>query len=452
MSKSIIYVNFAVLFLISLRKSRINIKLFNIHCIGDFQMSFKKCIIFIYLIIFFLTTISYANIEENEQINIPDIKQEIIQASTESTAVPDINARSAIVIDRVTKTTLYGKNEYDVRKMASTTKIMTAIVVIENANLYDTVEVSKKAANTGGSTLGINEGDKITVCDLLYGLLLRSGNDTAVALAEHVGGSIENFADMMNNKAHELNLVNTHFVTPHGLDNDNHYTTAYELAIITDYALSNNTFSNFVGTKSHTVTISGSPKEISNTNELLGNLNGVYGVKTGFTNGANRCLVTSCKRDNLDIICVVLGCDTKKLRTQDSIKLIEYVFKTYKMIDLEEIVNESFSKWQDANMSKFKINKGISNNLNLYIKNFNYKFYPVKKDIVKNITTSINCKYSLDAPINNDTIIGNIEIIIDKNTVLIFDILNTISIDKKNCTNYFIDFLSNYFKYLTSNF
>lgn len=123
---------------------------------------------------FLFTTITFANIDENEQIDLNQIEQEIIQTSTDASNVPDINSRSAIVLDRTSKTVLYGKNEKDVRKMASTTKIMTAIVVIESANLYDTVTVSKKAAATGGSRLGIKEGDKITVCDLLYGLLLKS--------------------------------------------------------------------------------------------------------------------------------------------------------------------------------------------------------------------------------------------------------------------------------------
>ena len=169
---------------------------------------------------------------------------------------------------------------------------MTAIVIIENYDLNKEITVSKKAAGTGGSRLGLRTGDKITVHDLLYGLLLRSGNDAAVALAETVGGSIEGFAELMNQKAKELNLKNTHFESPHGLDSDGHYTTAYELALITDYALQNSTFAKIVGTKNYTITINGYPKALTNTNELLGNLNGVYGVKTGFTNGANRCLVS----------------------------------------------------------------------------------------------------------------------------------------------------------------
>ena len=181
-----------------------------------------------------------------------------------------INSRSCIVYDRNSHMILYGKNETKQVKMASTTKIMTSLIIIENCNLSETIEVSQKAAGTGGSRLGLKTGDKITIKDLLYGLMLCSGNDAAVALAEYAGGDISGFAELMNNKAKELGLANTHYESPHGLDSDGHYTTAYELALLSDYALKNETFSKIVGTKNYTVTINGYPKNLSNTNELLG--------------------------------------------------------------------------------------------------------------------------------------------------------------------------------------
>lgn len=391
----------------------------------------------------------FANIDETESVDLNQIKEDIIQTSSNTNEIPTINSRSAIVFDRTSKTILFGKEENNIRKMASTTKIMTAIIVIEKSNLYDTVVVSKKAASTGGSTLGIKEGDKITICDLLYGLLLKSGNDAAVALAETVGGSIEGFAEMMNIKAKELSLINTHFVTPHGLDNEGHYTTAYELALLTDYALNNKTFYNFVNTKNYTITINGTPKSISNTNELLGNLNGVYGVKTGFTNGANRCLVTACKRDNLDIICIVLGADTKKFRTQDSIKLIDYTFNNYTMVDIEQIVKRFFDEWKIKNLPNISIAKGVSNTLELELQNFNYILYPVKKDYVDSITTSIDFNYNLTAPIKDGTVLGKISLKIDDKNVLKYNIVNINNIRKKSIFNYFYEFTSNFFNYLT---
>lgn len=273
-----------------------------------------KKILSIFIAIIFVLNITCIADDKIEEKNNKETKN-VIETVANVSEEPKINSRAAVVIDRKSKTILYGKNETDKRAMASTTKIMTAMVVIQNTNLDNVVEVSKKAAGTGGSRLKLKTGDKVSVRDLLYGLLLRSGNDAAVALAEYVGGSIEGFAKLMNENAKNLNLSNTHFVTPHGLDSEEHYTTAYELAILADYALSNCVFAQIVNSKAYNITINGNSRTISNTNELLGNLNGVYGVKTGFTNGAGRCLVTSTKRGDLDIICVVLGADTKRQNT-----------------------------------------------------------------------------------------------------------------------------------------
>ena len=267
------------------------------------------CFVFIFILIFNFTYTFADDVETiDEIINVTNEieENETTQASSIEISTLNLNARSCIVLDRLSKKILYGKNEFNKVKMASTTKKMPAIVIIENCNLEKTVEVSKKAAGTGGSRLGLKTGDKITIKDLLYGLLLCSGNDAAVALSEETAGSVQSFSELMNEKAKELGLSNSHFESPHGLDSDEHYTTAYELAILSDYALKNSTFLKMVGTKNYTITINGYPKNLSNTNELLGNLDGVYGIKTGFTNGANRCLVTACKRNNMDIICVVL--------------------------------------------------------------------------------------------------------------------------------------------------
>ena len=291
----------------------------------------KKKVLYIsviFILIFNMIGIVYADDEleellENEELN------ESISVSNESTDEPIINSRIGVIYDRKSGRVIWGKNDNKRVAMASTTKIMTCIIVLENANLNEEVTVSSRAAGTGGSRLELKKGDKITIHDLLYGLMLRSGNDAAVALAEHVGGDKEGFAKLMNNKAKELGLKDTHFVTPHGLDNPEHYTTAYELAQITDYALKNETFAKIVNTKDYTISINGYSKGLTNTNELLGYLQGVNGVKTGFTNNAGRCLVTSVNRNNFEIITVVLGADTKKIRTADSIKLIEYAYKNY---------------------------------------------------------------------------------------------------------------------------
>ena len=229
------------------------------------------------------------------------------------------------------------------------------------------------------------------------------GNDAAVALAEYVGGSVQEFANLMNKKAEELNLKDTHFVTPHGLDEEKHYTTAHELAMITDYALGIEKFKQIVKTKSYGVSIGGNYKTINNTNELLGALDGVYGVKTGFTNGANRCLVTSVKRENMDIICVVLGADTKKDRTKDSIALIEYAFANYKMIDVKKMAQDYFESLADK--AEFNIIKGIDNNLKIKMMPSKIKSYPVYKEDVKDIKVEGEIEKTLVAPVKKDTIV-----------------------------------------------
>ena len=193
---------------------------------------------------------------------------------------------------------------------------------------------------------------------MLNGLLLRSGNDSAVALAEHTAGSIENFAEMMNKKAEMLQLKNTHFVTPHGLDDPNHYTTPVELAKITDYALKNKKFIEIVGKKSAQIIINESTKTIENTNEILcSNVEGVYGVKTGFTSNAGRCLVTSVKRKNMDLIIVVLMADTKNDRTKDTLKLIDYAYSEFRMENIEEKVREEFESWKNINEDRIYIDR-----------------------------------------------------------------------------------------------
>ena len=372
----------------------------------------------------------------------------LVEASSNLTSEPTINSRAAIIYDRVSGSILYGKKENEKRKMASTTKIMTAIVVLENSNLDDIVTVSSKAAGTGGSRLGLKTNDKISVRDLLYGLMLCSGNDAAVALAEHVSGNLPGFATLMNKKCDSLGLTSTHFVTPHGLDNDEHYTTAYELAIITNYALKNQTFCNYVGTKNYTVSINGRPKNLSNTNELLGNLNGVYGVKTGFTNGANRCLVTSVKRGNMDLICIVLGADTKKDRTKDSIELIEYAYKNFKMVDIREKVMTEFENWKLCNSSTFTVKKGISNDVDVILKDLPYDFFPINCNHINDVSIYIYCNTTFDAPLQANTAIGYLTVSVQNKNVLSLDIYNSNSIPKKDYSDFWNDMIKYYTSYL----
>lgn len=395
---------------------------------------FKK----IYYTIIIITLIMSSNSivfadDENEEITQEDYVQVINQTKDE----PTLNSRIAVAYDRKSGEVIWGKDEHKRTAMASTTKIMTAIVTLENCDLTQTVTISKKSAGTGGSRLGLKADDKITMNDLLYGLMLKSGNDAAVAIAETVGGSVEGFAELMNEKAKELKLENTHYVTPHGLDDPEHYTTAVELAKLADYALQNETFAKIVNTKNYTVTINGYPKSISNTNELLGYLEGVNGVKTGFTNNAGRCLVTSVNRNGFEIITVILQADTKKFRTADSIKLIEYIYKNYEPVNIKEIVNEQFKRWCSINTSRIQINKCKNNNLKLYIDNLDNDVIPIKKTDKDKIQIEVNNLFYFEAPLQQNTIIGTIKVNLDGKTVDVIEIKNKNTIQKKDILDYF---------------
>lgn len=256
----------------------------------------------------------------------------------------------------------------------------------------------------------------------------------------------------MNKKAQDLGLSNTHFETPHGLDADQHFTTAYELAILSNYALNNKTFAQIVGTKNYTITINNYPKNLSNTNELLGTLEGVYGIKTGFTNGANRCLVTACKRNNMDIICVVLGADTKKFRTSDSIKLINYTFENFEPVNIQDLVNKKFEMWKIDNLNNIIINKSISPNINLYLENLKYQIIPIRKDLINNIDISINYEKYFEAPLPENKIIGNITVFINDTQIANCSIYNKYTINKKNLLFYTKYLIKNYSNILRNNF
>lgn len=406
-------------------------------------MKKKINIIIIILLIFelFINTIVFADDEDEEEINEELLNKITVETTAKINEEPNINARAAIIYDRETKEIIWGKNENDKKSMASTTKIMTAVVVLENAKLTDIVTVSKRAAGIGGSRLKISEGDKISVNDLLYGLMLKSGNDTAIALAEHIGGSVDEFVNLMNKKAVEIGLKNTHFTSPHGLDDENHYTTAYELAMLTDYAMENKTFCNIVNTKTATININGLPRNINNTNELLGYMQGVNGVKTGFTNNAGRCLVTSCTRNSSQIITIVLGCDTKKQRTADSIKLIEYAFKNYTKINLEEKILKEFEDWKQININRIYINKAKTKTMQLSLGKIDKKVIPIKNDEEENIKIQVNAIYNYEAPVEENTKIGNLIVKKDDEIIETVDIICVKKINKKNVIDYFIEFI-----------
>lgn len=398
--------------------------------------------IFYSILVFLLILLNFSTVCADDVDNEADFENTIEVTASNVSELPKINSRRYIVYDRISKSMIIGKNEDVKSAMASTTKIMTTIVILEKADLNETVTVSVKAGGTGGSRLGLKRGDKASVKDLLYGLMLRSGNDAAVALAEHVGGSVKEFAELMNEKAAELGLTNTHFVTPHGLDDPNHYTTALELAKLTDYAMDNETFARIVGTKSTTIYINNQPRQINNTNELLGVLNGVVGVKTGFTNNAGRCLVTETKRNNMDVITIVLGADTKKDRTKDSVNLIEYTFSKYKMYNLEEQIIEEFNKWKNINEKRILIIKGKQSNPKLALGAIEKATIPICDD--DKIEYSINALTEVEAPVEQWNVMGTLTVKLNGEILENIDIVNINEVQKRDWKDYFKIVLNTY--------
>jgi D-alanyl-D-alanine carboxypeptidase (penicillin-binding protein 5/6) len=403
----------------------------------------KKILCVFLILIFSLGVTAFAD-DEIEEVEGVDVFQEV---SSDSTAEPVTYSKHIICIERTTKEILFEKDAYTKTAMASTTKILTGIIAIEKCDLNAEVEISAKAAGTGGSTLGITANTKMTMESLLYGLLLRSGNDCAVAIAEYIGGDTAGFADIMNEKAKEIGLKNSHFVTPHGLDNEAHYTTAYDMACLTDYALNNEIFKNIVGTKKIDITINGYSRTLNNTNELLGNVSGVYGVKTGFTGNAGRCLVTACKRDNLDIIIVVLGADTKRIRGLDTKNVIDYVYKNFEMQDTKSLLDKTFM--QLKNSYKITALKATSE-ISLGIEEKASYVYPVNKNKIGLLKATVYCLSVVEAPIPAGKKIGEIKVSLENNIFYSVNILVDAYVPKKKYADYmkmFFGSFKNYYKF-----
>ena len=214
-----------------------------------------------------------------------------------------VSAEKALVLDGSTGRVLYEKQSDSRSLIASTTKIMTALVVCEQCNVLDRLRVPKEAVGIEGSSMYLTEGEILTVQELLYGLMLRSGNDAAAALAIYCGGTIEGFAELMNDKARSLGLKDTHFVNPHGLDAPDHYSTARDLAALAAYAMKNPIFAKTVSTKDIRI----GDRSLRNHNKLLWRVSGANGVKTGYTKAAGRILVSGAMRQGRQLICVTIN-------------------------------------------------------------------------------------------------------------------------------------------------
>lgn len=344
----------------------------------------------------------------------------------------NLNSKHAIVVDNLTGRILYTKKAEEKSSIASLTKIMTSIMLVTNCKIDEEIEVPKSVVNVGGSLAGLKAGQKIKVYDLLYAMLLPSGNDAAYTVGYHIGnGDILNYANLMTKKAHSIGATNTSFANPHGLDNEKHYSTAKDVAIITRYALKNKYINDAINTATKTVDLGSYTKTFNNTNALLRTYEFADGVKTGYTSEAGKCLVASATNDNRRYISVILGADTTNVRFSESKKVLEYCFDKYKYVDISDYLKIYI---------RIPIVKG---SVKYYESNENYiAKIPLKEGEYEKIYIKQDFVKSISAPISNGTKIGNIKAYIDDEVIYEQDIYIKENIYKLGI----IDYINSAFK------
>jgi len=338
----------------------------------------------------------------------------------------DLASEAAIIMERSTGKILYEKNSKAVLYPASTTKMLTAIIAIENCNLSDTAVASYSAIHSipsGYTNANIQIGEELTIEDLLYALMLKSANEAANILAEHISGSVENFASMMNTKAVEIGCTNTHFVNGNGIHDSDHYSTAYDLALIANYAMENTTFRKIVSTTSYTLPASNkypnADRTFSNTNDLIipnnnNRANNYYykyatGIKTGFTTPAKNCLVASSNKDGLEFITVVLKsgitADGLSEKFLDTIKLFNFGYENYTLTKVKE-KNDPVKTIEIENGSK------DTKNLELLIEDQITVVNSLSTNM-NNLLPTIKLNQNLLAPIEQGAVVGSITYTVD---------------------------------------
>lgn len=253
-------------------------------------------------------------------------------------AAVSVSAKAAVVLNGDNGEVIYEKNANEKLSMASTTKIMTGLLLCEYGNFEREITVTAEMLRVEGSSMGLLAGDKVTLHDLLYGLMLASGNDAANVIAFVLGGSLDGFVKMMNEKAQELGLENTHFATPSGLDADDHYTTALELGKLAVYAMQNEEFRKAVSSEKAVLNYGNPPyrRSLTNHNKLLKMYEGAVGIKTGFTKKSGRCLVSAAERDGKFVVAVTLNAPSD---WQDHISMLDYGFSAIKQTQFSPLVN-----------------------------------------------------------------------------------------------------------------
>ncbi|KNF09429.1 D-alanyl-D-alanine carboxypeptidase DacB [Gottschalkia purinilytica] len=364
---------------------------------------------------------------------------------------PDISSEAAILIDAKTGQVLYGKNIHKKMFPASTTKILTGILAIENSNLFEDVVVDDKTPfEIDGSHIALEPGEILSMNDLLHALLIASANDAAVVIAKHVSGSTEDFSKLMNKKAKELGAKNTHFVNPNGLPNEDHTTTAYDLAMIAKYAMKNKTFKDIVKNYSYVISPTNKKSEsrhLNSSNKLLYSkrkinvdgkevpikYDGVNGVKTGYTVAAQQCLVASATKNGNQYISVVLRATGTDVYA-DTHKLLNYAFENFS--------NNKLASKNDF-VSSIRVENGIKSTIkSVYEKDL---YSTLSKVDINNLDKEIVLPSKITAPILKGQVLGKVLFKVDNKTVGSANIISTEKVEKGS-----LSFLSNLFSNIFS--
>lgn len=367
----------------------------------------KKIILTLLLVMFIIPSL-YADEVTNENSSEPPQEQVAENQETNDNDEKEegpitLKSKSGIVIDASSKKILFEKNSNEEMPMASMTKIMTMLLIMEelekgNITLEDQVTISENAANMGGSQIYLEAGKTASVKELLTSIGIGSANDSAVAMAEKIGGTEENFVSMMNKRASELGAKNTHFVNAHGLDAENHYSTAHDMAIIAAELVKHESILDITGTYETTITHqNGQSIWLVNTNSLIRFYKGLDGLKTGFTEKAGYCLTGTMERNDMRLITVVMNAEVKEDRNTDTINMMEYAFSQYYksiLIEKEKSLGSLFVDNSKAREIKYYLKDDVSVILDKNTKDIKYKY-----DIELNEVT---------APLKNGDIVGKL--------------------------------------------
>lgn len=327
---------------------------------------------------------------------------------------PYVSARCAVAIDAKTKRTLYEKDAHLITPMASTTKIITALVALKYGDLDKKVVISAKASGIRGSVVGYRKGEEITIRELIYGLMLRSGNDASIAIAEGISGSVEGFSKLMNEFAGEIGLVDSHFESPHGLDSSMHYTTAYDLAVATARAKEIKEFNDIVSSKDISRGQYGFSRDFHNINKILWLLPQANGVKTGYTGKAGKCLVSSVCKEGNDIVIVLINCPQRWKETKAIYDYINQQYEYKRVMSKDERI-DSINSSNNSEKSSLICKQDI--------------WVPVK--VGAKVEAKVALPRDIIPPVSKDEKLGTLNIFEDDNLIYKTPLFNNSTFEKK---------------------